>query len=199
MLCLSNMQTGNTGLLGAEIQANFNNSLSFTFGSTFYVQFAIGQNLNAVLVDGTHAFISAAARAEPSPDWFTGFYGFNTIDQSSNLFYQTFSISTFPWSAGVDGGLTYKARPDPLAVPRPISIFTYTTTPSGVFITADKTVVPVATWNCELMLQSENMYGDKIYVNVTIPGVAASSATRTTTISLFTILVWGMVITSWWL
>jgi hypothetical protein len=173
------LQTGNTGELGAEIQANFNNSFSFTFGSTFYVQYAAGEHLNAILVDGNHPYISTAAKAEPSPDWFSGFYNFSTIDSATNQFYQTFSINTFPWDAGVDGGVTYKARPDPLTVPRPITVFTYTTTPSGVFITADKTVVTVASWTCELVLQKEDIYGDKIYVNVTgSGGGSASGASR---------------------
>jgi hypothetical protein len=54
--------------LGAEIQANFNNSHSFTFG--------FGEYLNAILVGGNHPHISTVPKAEPSPDWFLDFTTF---------------------------------------------------------------------------------------------------------------------------
>jgi hypothetical protein len=89
-----------------------------------------------------------------SPDWFSGFYNWNAIDTSTDTWYESFVIETFPWDAGSDSGVTYDAPNDASNPVEPIFQLTANTVPTstGVFLSPDgTTVLPVATWTCSVL------------------------------------------------
>jgi Spondin_N len=87
----------------------------------------------------------------PSPDWFTGFYLLNTIDDYDRTFWSRIKIQTYPWDAGTDAGQSYTATDSDLDPKIPVQRFTPENSPNGIFVSPDgKSVLPVAEWECVL-------------------------------------------------
>lgn len=103
-------------------------------------------------LDSSRPYISAITMSAPSPDWFTGFYDFNLISETTGTWYQSFVVLSYPWDAGTDSGDTYLAEDSPIDSPLWISQLTADTLPpSQVFLDPEgKTVLPVAMWNCNV-------------------------------------------------
>lgn len=117
------------------------------------------QSLPALSVDADHPFISTTTKMLPSPDWFSGFTDFSILDTSSNTWFASFEIETFPWDAGTDSGLFYRSDSDPTDPQLPITRIEVGSDTAesrglpeeGVFASPDGTeVLPVATWVCSV-------------------------------------------------
>jgi hypothetical protein len=89
--------------------------------------------------------MSSITMIAPSPDWYTGFYDIKPIDKSSDVWYQSFKVETFPWDAGT------------VELPqRDIIELTKNTIPeNGSLLNPDGgKVLPMATWSCNLVSES---------------------------------------------
>jgi hypothetical protein len=89
---------------------------------------------------------------DPSPDFFSGFYDQQVLDEKTNTWYESFTISTYPWDAGTQTGDSFLANSSPLDPAQPVSFLTDPNVPgsaAGVFLNPDGTSVdPVAKWTC---------------------------------------------------
>jgi hypothetical protein len=86
-----------------------------------------------------------------SPDWFSGFYNFDAIDDVTSTWYREFIISTYPWDAGTEDGEGYSGSNPATSPTEPIKRFNPNNLPStNVFLSNSGTVLPVATWTCTL-------------------------------------------------
>jgi hypothetical protein len=104
-----------------------------------------------VTVSSTYPFLSGLAGFDPSPDWFTGFYLMNTVDEYARTYWEQFKIQTYPWDAGTDGGLSYEDIDYELESPETVHRITPATSQSGVFVSPlGDEVLPVAEWECIL-------------------------------------------------
>jgi len=88
--------------------------LDYTEGDGFYVdQEHWDENyvfIPPIEVSFEYPFLNAVAGMFPSPDWFTGFYLFDTVDEYDRTFWDRFTIRTYPWDAGTDAGQTYTSE-----------------------------------------------------------------------------------------
>lgn len=101
-----------------------------------------------------YPFVNGIAAMKPSPDWFTGFYLFNVVDQYSLTYWNRWTIQTYPWDAGYDNGQYYTAPMDPTNPYQPIYRFNPSNVPQdGAFLSPNgQSVPPVAEWDCELFV-----------------------------------------------
>jgi hypothetical protein len=99
-----------------------------------------------------YPFLNAIAGIFPSPDWFTGFYLFDTVDEYDRTFWERFTVRTYPWNAGTDGGQSYTAEDQDLDPPVNVERIYPNNAPSdGAFLSSDgSTVLPVAEFDCVL-------------------------------------------------
>lgn len=105
--------------------------------------------LPPVKVSDEHPFLSGLAGFDPSPDWFTGFYLMNVVDEYSRQFWQEFKIQTYPWDAGTDGGELYDDIDYELQEAEGVVRITPSNAPNGVFVSPlGDEVLPVAEWQC---------------------------------------------------
>jgi Spondin_N len=97
-------------------------------------------------------FLNAIAGISPSPDWYSGFYLFDTVDEYDRTFWHNFTLFTYPWDAGTDAGQSYTAEDRDLDPPMNVARFFPNNVPdSGAFLSPDgKQVPPVGEFNCEL-------------------------------------------------
>lgn len=103
-------------------------------------------------------YLSAMAGMAPSPDWYTGWYSFWTIDEYSRTYYDHLKIQTFPWDAGTDAGTTYNSLKDDLDPPLPIEKFRRNNAPEGGELKGPDGDVPVvAEWECFLVVGDVDM------------------------------------------
>lgn len=111
---------------------------------------ADSQLLDAFRVNAAFPFISSISKIAPSPDWFSGFTNFSPVNVTTNTWYDSFEIETYPWDPGIDSGTTYYADDTPTDPPKNISQLTVDTLPAGgVFLSSDgATVLSVARWSC---------------------------------------------------
>jgi hypothetical protein len=112
------------------------------------------QTLPPLVVTEAYPLASSISMIAPSPDWFSGFYEFSVAD--GGLWLADFAIETYPWDAGTEDGDTFSqdnAATDPQI---PIFQLTIDTVPdNGVFLSPDTTtVLPVARWQCTMMMDS---------------------------------------------
>jgi hypothetical protein len=102
-------------------------------------------------VTATHSFISGIAGMSPSPDWYTAFYLFDTMKDSTQTFYESFKIRTYPWDAGTDDGTLYESQDrdtDPAGLITRIEVGTTT---DNIFLSPTGDKIPyLAEWECIL-------------------------------------------------
>lgn len=88
---------------------------------------------------------------QPSPDWYTGFYLLDTIDEYDRTYWNRMIIHTYPWDAGTDEGDTYTSIDLDLDPPINVErIFKANAPPGGIFVSPDGDVRPTAEWDCLL-------------------------------------------------
>jgi hypothetical protein len=99
-----------------------------------------------------YPFLNGIAGMSPSPDWYTGFYLFDTVDEYDRTFWHNFTLFTYPWDAGTDSGKSYTAEDRDLDPPINVERFFPNNVPdSGAYLSPDgKQVLPVGELNCEL-------------------------------------------------
>jgi len=110
-----------------------------------------------IQVSFDYPFLNAVVGMFPSPDWFTGFYLFDTVDEYDKTFWDRFTIRTYPWDAGTDNGQSYEAADrdvDKYGVSEPSNVFRIwpsNAPESGAFLSPDsQQVLPVGEYSCAL-------------------------------------------------
>jgi hypothetical protein len=97
-----------------------------------------------------YRYISGIAGISPSPDWFSGFYHMDAIDEYDNVFWDSFKLHAYPWDAGTDDGTTYADIDYERERPDKVQRFTPEIAPHGIFVSPFGDVKPVAEWECVL-------------------------------------------------
>eukprot|EP00527_Entomoneis_sp_CCMP2396_P004032 CAMPEP_0198148804 /NCGR_PEP_ID=MMETSP1443-20131203/43407_1 /TAXON_ID=186043 /ORGANISM="Entomoneis sp., Strain CCMP2396" /LENGTH=403 /DNA_ID=CAMNT_0043813619 /DNA_START=50 /DNA_END=1261 /DNA_ORIENTATION=- len=112
--------------------------------------------LPGIKVTPDYPFLSGIAGLMPTPDWFTGFYLLDVIDEYDRTFWNRILIHTYPWDSGTDAGDTYMSVDQDLDPPRNVERITPKNAPNGIFLSPDgRTVPPVAEWDCVLHVCEE--------------------------------------------
>jgi Spondin_N len=107
-----------------------------------------------VEVNSDYNYMNGVVGFVPSPDWFTGFYLFDTIDEYDRTFFNRFLLHTYPWDAGTDGGDTYTATDVDLDPPVIVSRIFPNNAPGpnkNLFVSpVDGLVKPTGEFECRL-------------------------------------------------
>ena len=107
------------------------------------------QYLPPIKVSFGFSHVPGISGIRPSPDWFSGFYDMETIDEYSGVFWETSKLHTYPWDAGTDDGATYAAANLTLSRTDPVRRFAPETVPNEVFVSpTGYEIRPVAEWEC---------------------------------------------------
>ena len=107
--------------------------------------------LPPIRVSQNYRYISGLSGIDPSPDWFTGFYHMDVIDEYDLTFWESFKIHTYPWDAGTDDGTKYEDIDYEREFPDVVKRFTPETAPNGVFVSPyGDEIKPVAEFECVL-------------------------------------------------
>mmetsp|Transcript_24322 Transcript_24322/g.51759 ORF Transcript_24322/g.51759 Transcript_24322/m.51759 type:complete len:282 (-) Transcript_24322:297-1142(-) len=124
------------------------------------------QTLGDITMTPSFPLLSSITMVAPSPDWFTGFYNVNPVDEETMVWYETFEIATYPWDAGTEQGNTYSIDNGPEVPQVAISRLTKDSeqvSNTGILLSPDgEEVLPMASWKCELV-SSECTDGDLMY------------------------------------
>eukprot|EP00549_Striatella_unipunctata_P004125 CAMPEP_0118685436 /NCGR_PEP_ID=MMETSP0800-20121206/7242_1 /TAXON_ID=210618 ORGANISM="Striatella unipunctata, Strain CCMP2910" /NCGR_SAMPLE_ID=MMETSP0800 /ASSEMBLY_ACC=CAM_ASM_000638 /LENGTH=491 /DNA_ID=CAMNT_0006582341 /DNA_START=108 /DNA_END=1583 /DNA_ORIENTATION=+ len=143
-------ETGSPAELSVELSGE---SLveGFVTGVPTFNSMTQTQTFDPLVVTPMARYMSSISMIAPSPDWFSGFSKFDTVDGDGNWF-QEFTIATGPWDAGTEDGDTYNTENDATSPQSTIMEFTTATAPSnGVFLNAAQdAVLPVVSWTCRL-------------------------------------------------
>ena len=111
-------------------------------------------HMPGIEVDSTHFYLNGLSPFDPSPDWFTGFYLFDTTDEITRNFFSNFTIRLYPWDLGTQDGEFY-ADIDAIDLDQPerVKRFTRDTVPNDIFLSADRRSIPyTAELQCELTI-----------------------------------------------
>ena len=109
-------------------------------------------------VSSSSPTLSSIAKMYPSPDWFTGFYGLNLIDNETNTWYDHLKIQTYPWKAGTDSSTGYtpassQSDINPPEATQRISHDNNNVPSAGELLGPDGvTILPVSEWECFLVV-----------------------------------------------
>ena len=108
--------------------------------------------LPPVEVNAEYQFLSGISSMQPSPDWYTGFYLLDTIDEYDRVFWNRIIVHTYPWDAGTDGGTSYTSIDEDMDPPLNVErIYKGNAPPGGIFLSPNgNDVLPVAEWDCML-------------------------------------------------
>jgi hypothetical protein len=130
--------------------------LDHQIGDQFFIDQETWKNnyvyIPPISVDFDSPFLNSISSMQPSPDWITGFYMFDTIDQYDRTFWDRFTIRTYPWDAGTDSGQYYTAPDSDVDPPDNVARIKAANAPaSGAFLSPDGgDPLPVAEWDCVL-------------------------------------------------
>jgi hypothetical protein len=149
------LQTGNrvpileeTSAAGANV-----NAVAFTTMGLFRDPGVI--DIPPVEVTGTHPHLSSIVMLAPSPDWFTGFTNFKPV-ADGDVWYESFTIDTFPFDAGTDSGVTFMSN-DTMTDPQ-AEVFQITpeNTVDGIFLNPEEdAILPTARFVCGIVTPPE--------------------------------------------
>ena len=156
-------ESGATPTLQAEIEILQTKGLAgeMVMGVPQFNNMVQSQDLGPITLSPSFPFLSTISMIAPSPDWFSGFESFSPRGPGGYWF-ETFEVATYPFDAGTEQGTTYTPENDAESPHGPIYQLTRDTVPgSGVFLDeTGATVMPVATWKCNLMYTEEDMNKD---------------------------------------
>ena len=110
------------------------------------------QVLDSIAMTPWFDSMSSITMIAPSSDWFSGMFNIQPFDKGSAVWYESFTVATYPWDAGSRASDVFSSGGS-IERPRvPIMEFTVETAPSnGVFLSGDGTEVKsMAEWTCEL-------------------------------------------------
>ena len=104
--------------------------------------------LPGVTVNADYPLLSGISSMQPSPDWFTGFYHLDVIDEYDRTYWNRMIIHTYPFDAGTDKGTTYTSIDEDQDPPGNVARIYSDNAP---FVSPDGSdVYPVAEWDCQL-------------------------------------------------
>ncbi|KAL7565324.1 hypothetical protein ACA910_014607 [Epithemia clementina (nom. ined.)] len=113
--------------------------------------------LPGVKVNPDYPFLNGIASMMPTPDWFTGFYLLDVVDEYDRTYWHRIMIHTYPWDAGTDSGDTYMSVDQDMDPPANVERITSSNAPNGIFLSPDgRSVRPVAEWDCVLHVCEED-------------------------------------------
>ena len=115
-------ETGSTSALEGELASAGVDS--FVKGVTTFNRDTQTQTFDSLSMGPNSKNISTISMVVPSPDWFSGFYNFNAVNEVSGTWYREFVIDTLPWDAGTEDGDDYSLS-NPATDPQQ-SIFWFT-------------------------------------------------------------------------
>jgi len=129
-------------------------NLDYEIGYAKYLQ-AVDPTLNfknPLKMTSTNHYVSVISKMSPSPDWFSGFHDFNTINEKKQTWYKKFTIETYPYDAGTEDGNTYDVLNSATRPQQPISEITVNNAPGdGLYLNdEDDDILPVARYTCNL-------------------------------------------------
>jgi Spondin_N len=102
-------------------------------------------------VNKDHSYISGISGLAPSPDWYTDFYLFQTIKESTETYWEAFLLRTYPWDAGSDDGTFYTDTDHIADPPKLVTRIDLGNTPGDIFKNpSGDQVRHVAEWECVL-------------------------------------------------
>lgn len=86
-----------------------------------------------------------------SPDWFSGFYDFNAVDDNTDTWYENFTIPLYPFDAGTEEGDTYETENLATFPKQPITRFTIDNVSNRIFLNPEgNDILPVGKYTCNL-------------------------------------------------
>jgi len=105
----------------------------------------------ALIVDPEYSYISGISGILPSPDWYTGFYLFDTLKEQGSTYWESFKIRTYPWDAGTDDGTHYEDADRDTDPPGLITRIELGDTEDNIFLSPEGDQLRyVAEWECVL-------------------------------------------------
>ena len=108
-------------------------------------------------VSGEFKFLSGIAGLRPSPDWYTGFYLFETVKLEGGTFWDSFKIRTYPWDAGTDDGTHYDDPDRDTNPPGVVTRIEVGNTVDNIFLSpAGDELRYLVEWECVLHTCPEN-------------------------------------------
>lgn len=124
----------------------------YSESSGFFVNGADHIFFPPIHVSFDYPFLNAIGAIQPSPDWYSGFYLFDTVDEYDRTYWQRFTLRTYPWDAGTDAGQSYTAVDFDLDPPvNAVRVYAESASSSGAFVSPDGTqVLPVGEFDCVL-------------------------------------------------
>jgi len=144
----------------AELIGDVDGKFDYEIGYTkYFMRDPLMKFYNPIRMTSQNKYLSVIARMNPSPDWFSGFHDFNAVNERRKVWYQKFTIETYPYDAGTEDGDVYDNLDNPASDPqRPISEITKNNAPGdGIYLNADgTTVLPVAKYTCTLNTYSHS-------------------------------------------
>jgi len=144
-------ETGGNDILLSELAASSSIG-NVVVGSATFNRNTQMQTFNSITMTPSNRYLSTISMIAPSPDWFSGFYDFDAINDDTQTWYREFSVVTYPFDAGTEEGDTYGVNNVATNPLEPILRFGVNTVPTtGVFLNdSEDDVLPVATWTCTL-------------------------------------------------
>jgi hypothetical protein len=113
------------------------------------------QTFDDITLTPSFPLLSSISMVAPSPDWFTGMYNVNPVDENAMVWYETFEIATYPWDAGTEKGNTYSINnesEDPHVLISRLTKDTEQVSDNGILLSPDgQEVLPMAVWKCDLV------------------------------------------------
>jgi hypothetical protein len=152
-----------TDVFQSEVKAAGPLVKTLTEGQSFFID-QVNWDSNYIFIPPVEVtfdfpYVNAIAGMDPSPDWFTGFYLFDSVDEYSRTFWDRFTLRTYPWESGSDAGTHYTSPNSDLNPKANVErIYAANAPPSGAFLDATgKKVLPVGEFDCVLHTCPENM------------------------------------------
>ena len=147
-------ETGVTTTLENEIEIlqNFGLAGDLVVGVDQFNRVDPPQIFDSITLSPGYPYLSTVSMVAPSPDWFSGIDSFSPRGPGG-YWYETFEIATYPFDAGTEEGITYSINNADSVPHGPIYQLTPDTVPdSGILLDpTGTTVLPVATWRCDLI------------------------------------------------
>lgn len=152
------VQTGNTSGFVSELSEPNTQILDYTQANGFLINQTTSFSNNnfaflpPIRVNANNYFVNGITSFLPSPDWFTGFYLFDTVNSYTGTYWQRFTLQTFPFftenytatttstTSTIPPGAAERMEPNNNSPPK-----------HDPFLNADGTkVLPVAEFDCVL-------------------------------------------------
>jgi len=147
-------ETGGTSTLTREIRSAQGENFAgdYVKGGLTFNRSEQSQTFDDITLTPWFNMMSSITMVAPSPDWFTGFYNIKPIDETLNVWLQSFEVATYPWDAGTETGDEFDLGNRAETTHLPIQQFTKDTVPDNeIFLNQARTeVLPLAMWSCTL-------------------------------------------------